>query len=189
MFEDFDLGVLRTARMRAVSMERPVASPPAWRTRAWSGQLPGLGRARRWGPVEGDAEADEVADAGGAFGAEDLDGVRGYRGRRRRQGVGDVLGDGVVGEHGGGDAALGPAGVGFGQSCLVTRVTSCFALSSRAAMRPAMPQPTTMMCLVSTCLAWFRVTRGIVSLVSAPGRGPACVRGRRGRGRRWTRGR
>ncbi len=65
--------------------------------------------------VEGDAEADEVADAGGAFGAEDFDGCGVAEAGSGGEGVGDVGGGGVVGEHGGGDATLGPAGVGFGE--------------------------------------------------------------------------
>jgi hypothetical protein len=65
--------------------------------------------------VEGDAEADEVADAGGAFGAEDFDGGRVAEAGAGGEGIGDVVGDGVVGEHGCGDAALGPAGVGLGE--------------------------------------------------------------------------
>ena len=68
--------------------------------------------------VEGHAELDEVADAGWAFGAEDFDGGGVAEAGAGAEGVGDVLGDGVVCGHGGGDATLGPAGVGVGESSL-----------------------------------------------------------------------
>ena len=68
--------------------------------------------------VEADAEADEVADAGGAFGAEDLDGGAAVESGAGAEGVFDVLLDGVVGEHGGGDSALRVAGVGFREAGL-----------------------------------------------------------------------
>ena len=47
----------------------------------------------------------------GPFGAEHFDGARITQPGAGPQGVGDVLGDAVVGEHGGGNAALGEAGV------------------------------------------------------------------------------
>jgi hypothetical protein len=67
------------------------------------------------GLVEADAEPDEVADALGAFGAEDADGFGIAKAGSGGEGVGDVAGGGVVGEHDGGDAALCPAGVGVGE--------------------------------------------------------------------------
>ena len=67
-------------------------------------------------PVERDAEADEVPDAIWAFGAEDFYGFGAAEAGAGAEGVFDVLFDAVVGVHDGGDAALGVAGVGFGES-------------------------------------------------------------------------
>ena len=61
--------------------------------------------------IKGNAEAHQIAYAGRPLGAEHFHGVRMAQTGARTQGVGDVLGDAVVREHRGGNAALGEARV------------------------------------------------------------------------------
>ena len=61
-------GVLRTARTKAVSTERPVASPSGMEDTCFRmSSFQASGEGSGGGLVERDAEADEVADAGRAF--------------------------------------------------------------------------------------------------------------------------
>ena len=69
-------------------------------------------------PVELDPERNQVADARGPFGAENLDRGPIAKAGAGAQGVGDMVGDAVVVEHDRGDAALGVAGVRFSQLAL-----------------------------------------------------------------------
>ena len=62
--------------------------------------------------IERDTQSDELPDACGALIDQDSHGLGVGEAGARPQGVGDVIGDAVVGEHHARDAALGVAGVG-----------------------------------------------------------------------------
>ncbi len=110
-------GCLRivTARTRAVSIASPVASPPAWSTRA-----PGVGAFHAAGQrvavaVEADAEAMRSRMRAGPSEQSTSTAASRHKACAGAQGVGDVLGDAVVGEHGGGDPALRVARIALGE--------------------------------------------------------------------------
>ena len=105
-----EMPAARTARAKAGSMAAPVASPPACRTRA---RECAASSPRASSPVliKGNPEAHQIANAGRALGTEHVHGGRMAQAAARAQSVGDVLGDTVVGEHRGGNTALGEASV------------------------------------------------------------------------------
>ena len=91
-------------------------------------------------------------NAGRALLAEDFDGRGIAEPCAGAQGVGNVLGHAIVGDMA---AAIPPWAKRVllsSRRALVTSVTACLRLSSSAAMSPAIPLPTTMMCFMPPAL-------------------------------------
>ena len=137
-----------TAATRARSISKPVASPPAWTTRAveWP---PSRARARGRPPARlGRTTAPTVISSRsrvGTLGAQDPDGLGVAQAAAGGEGVGEVQVRGVGVGEGGGDATLRVAGGRRGQLALGHQRHAVARPRRRrgATVRPATPEPRT----------------------------------------------